>query len=207
MKAIGLLMAAAVGLGGFFAPLLRPSNSQALSREGIELYDQQQYHDAARVFDEARNIRTTPEATFDLGTALVGAGEHREGEALLRSVTAVPELASRSWYNQGNSQLTRGELDRAIESYVQSLRIEPTNMAAKRNLEIALRNRESQQSEPGEGGGEEGEEQQPTAGDSDAEAEPVDPELERILRSIEQQEREELSRMRRSRTGSRPLDW
>jgi Ca-activated chloride channel homolog len=207
MKIIGLIMAAALGVGGWLSPLLRPSNSQALAERGIELYEQQQYHDAARLFDEARAIRTTPEATFALGTALVGAGDHRGGEALLRSVAEVPDLAARSWYNQGNSQLTSGELDEAIESYVQSLRIEPTNMAAKRNLEIALRNLERQQSESGDGGGEGEDGQEPAAGDSRDEADPVDPELERILRSIEQQEREELSRMRRARTGSRPLDW
>lgn len=207
MKIIGLIMAAALGVGGWFSPLLRPSNSEALAERGIELYEQQQYQDAAQLFDEARAIRTTPEATFDLGTALVGAGDHRGGEALLRSAAEVPELAARSWYNQGNSQLTRGELAEAIESYAQSLRIDPTNMAAKRNLEIALRNRERQQSESGDGGGEGEDAQEPAAGDSRDDADPVDPELERILRSIEQQEREELSRMRRARTGSRPLDW
>jgi tetratricopeptide (TPR) repeat protein len=206
MKIIGLIMAAAVGVGGMLSPLLRPSNSQALAERGIALYEQRQYEDAARLFDEARAIRATPEATFGLGTALVGAGDHRGGEALLRSVAETPELAARSWYNQGNSQLTRGELAEAIESYAESLRIEPTNMAAKRNLEIALRNQQRQQSEPGDGGGEGEDAQEPAGGDSRDEAD-VDPEVERILRSIEQQEREELSRMRQARTGSRPLDW
>ena len=208
MKLVSLILAA-VSLSGLLSPLIRPSNSQKLSERGLELWNEEKYGEAAQAFAEAREIRTTAASTFDLGTALVGAREHQRGEDVLRSLTADEALAAPSAYNTGNSQLVRGALDEAIESYSQTLRIESTNLSEQRNLEIALRRKSEQQQSGGSGEGEDEEEQNPSGGEGqdDQESENLDPDLEKVLRSIDQQEREELSRMRRANAIRRPTDW
>ena len=160
------------------------------------------------MFEQSRELRTTAESTFDLGTALVGAEQHERGEQILRSLAGDETMMAPSWYNTGNSQLARGAIDEAIESYTQALRRSPTSMSAKRNLEIALR-RQEQQQQNGSGGGENEDEEQEEGSSGESEQEPaeLDPDLERVLRSVDQQEREELSRMRRANAMQRPTDW
>lgn len=210
MKSV-LGLIAAISLGGLFAPFARPSNSEKLSERGIEAFHGESYPEAVHAFEEARELRTTAQSTFDLGTTLVADQEHERGEKVLLSLAGDEDLAPSSWYNMGNSRLARGALDDAIESYVEALRLEPSNMSAKRNLEIALRRREEQQSQQdSEGSG--GEQDQPeqneqTPQQEQKQSEELDPDLEQILRSIDQQEREELSRMRRANAIRRPTDW
>lgn len=203
-----LVLIGAMSLGGFFSPLLRPSNSKALAEEGLELWDQEEFAEAAHRFEQSRELRTTAESTFDLGTALVGAGEHQRGEQILNSLVGDDRMAAASWYNTGNSRLDRGAVDEAIDAYTQALRIEPSNISAKRNLEIALRRRAEQQQESGPGSGDQDDPQgEPSPGEGEPESESLDPDLERVLRSIDQQEREELSRMRRAKAIQMPADW
>ncbi len=203
--AIALILA--LSAGSIFSPLLRPSNSRALSEEGLEQFADGRYDEAAQLFSRARELKPAPEATFDLGTALVAAKDHATGEKTLLSLTGDETLSAESWYNAGNSQLIRDALDEAIESYTESLRVDSSNLAAKRNLEIALQRREQQQSGgSGEGDDDEQEEgQSPAPGDQGDDQ--LDPDLESVLRSIEQQEQEELSRMRRANAIGRPADW
>lgn len=204
-----LVLILAFSLSGIFSPLVRPSNSRALSEEGLERFESGDYVGAAELFEQSRELNPAAETTFDLGTALAGAKEHERGEKLLRSLAEDEEMAAPGLYNTGNSQLARGALDEAVESYMQALRISPTNISAKRNLEIAMRRREQQEQRDGSGPGEsEGEEQeQSSTGRDEQESRPLDPDLERVLRSIEQQEREELARMRRANAIQRPTDW
>lgn len=196
-------------VSGLLEPVLRPANSRILSQQGLEQFDKEQYAAAAALFEQSRQLRPTAEATFDLGTALVGAKDHPRAEQMLQSLAGDPMLAGPSWYNAGNSQLARGALDEAIESYTQALRLSPTNMSAKRNLEIALQRQEQQQQRNGSGGGDQENDDQEQGSPEQNEQAPtsLDPDVERILRSIDQQEREELSRMRRANAMKRPTDW
>ncbi|MDX1585051.1 MAG: tetratricopeptide repeat protein [Thermoanaerobaculia bacterium] len=200
---------AAISLSGLFSPFLRPSNTRQLSEKGIESWQAEEFEEAAAAFEQARELRTSAESTFDAGTAMVAAGSHERGEQILRSLAADDELSASSWYNTGNSQLARGALDQAIDSYVEALRASPSNMSAKRNLEIALRRKQEQQQRSGEA---QGEQETPDPGqdpssEDQSGSEELDPDLEQVLRSIEQQEREELSRMRRANAVRRPTDW
>lgn len=208
MKSIAVLVLA-LSVGGLLSPLFRPSNSRALSQEGLERFERGEYAEAAELFEQSRELDAAAENTFDLGTSLIGAKEHARGEELLGSLAADDTMAAPSLYNAGNSQLSRGALDEAVESYTEALRISPTNVSAKRNLEIALRRREQQEqrgvSGPGENEGEE--QEQSSTGRDEEESSALDPDLERVLRSIEQQEREELARMRRANATQRPTDW
>lgn len=205
---VAVLLLAVASVASLFSPLLRPSNSKVLAEQGLEMWDEGAYTKAVESFEAARAIRTTAASTFDLGTSLVAAEEHGTGESVLRSLHGDETLAAKSLYNSGNSQLMRRALDEAIASYSDALRLEPSNISAKRNLEIALQRRARQQEENQAGASEEDPEgDQPAPAESDGSDEALDPDAEQILRSVDQQEREELSRMRRANAARRPTDW
>lgn len=209
-------------------PLLRQSNSEKLTREGIAAFEEKQNSAAARLFASAAEIAASSRAWFNLGTALVENGEPEPGEAALAKASEEGgAVAADAYFNRGNLALGAEQLEEAIELYSESLRLEPSMADAKRNLEIALRKKEEQeqqqeqQNQQQEGEGEEQPQPQPESGEEPSEGEdsspPNDPggeesseqmTPEEILRSIAQQEREELSRMRRGKTeGKRPVGW
>jgi Ca-activated chloride channel homolog len=211
-------------------PFLRPSNSEQLTREGIAALEEKQTAAAARLFARAAEIVGSSRALFNLGTALIENGETEPGEAALAKASEEGgAVAADAFFNRGNLALGAEQLDEAIEMYSESLRLEPSRADAKRNLEIALRKKEEQQNQQQEQQDQdqqedEGEQQpqpEPESGqeppDGDDSTPPNDPggeespeemSPEEILRSIAQQEREELSRMRREKSeGQRPVGW
>jgi Ca-activated chloride channel homolog len=209
-------------------PLLRQSNSEKLTREGIVAFEEKQNSAAARLFARAAEIAASSRAMFNLGTALLENGEPEPGAAALTKASEEGgAVAADAFFNRGNLALGAERLEEAIEMYSESLRLEPSMADAKRNLEIALRKKEEQenqqqeqQQEQQEGEGEEQPQPQPESGEEPPEGDgspPNDPggeesseqmSPEEILRSIAQQEREELSRMRREKTeGQRPVGW
>lgn len=214
MLLIALLAAAAAPL-----PILRPSNSKQLTRSGIEAYKAGNFEEAAHHFSEADSLSESERATFNAGTAAVAAGALAEGKRLLDLVLeGETPVAGDARFNDGNAELTAEQWDAAIEQYSEVLRRQPSAMDAKRNLEIALQRkteaeeRQDPQSEP---------QPQPTpsAGEEEQPAPPTTPPPgneegreqmtpEEILRSIAQQEREELQRMRRVKGSERrALGW
>lgn len=217
MKLVLPVIIGALSFGTVWSALTRESSSSRAAAEGIEAWEREETGAAAEAFGTAWQIREDPGSAFNLGTTLAAGGERELALRLLEQARTDPALAPASFYNEGTFELGNGNLDASIEALKQSLRLDPSNRDAKRNLEIALQQREEEQSRSQEqsGGGEDGEDQQqePDEGeqegresDEGSEAE-SDPRLESILQSVEDQEREELSRMRRARAQSRGNDW
>ncbi|MFN2443085.1 MAG: tetratricopeptide repeat protein [Thermoanaerobaculia bacterium] len=225
---ISLMLLAAAPL-----PFLRSSNSEKLTRDGIVAFEEKDPSTAAQLFARAAEIVDSSRAFFNLGTSLVENGELEPGTtALTKASEEGGAVAADALFNRGNVALSADRLDEAIEMYAESLRIEPSMADAKRNLEIALRKKEQkeqqQQQQQDQDQDQDQSEQQPqeqpesgeqppegddssTPNDPGGEEEDSSPEKmspEQILRSIAQQEREELSRMRRGKTeGRRPVGW
>ena len=185
----------------FIGPLLRTTNSRAAVSRGIEQFRNGDPTAAAESFARAQALRPTAAGAFDSGTARIAAGDRVSGAALLEPAIEDPERKADALYNRGNAGLLSRAYSEAIRDYEEVLRNRPGDRAAKRNLEIALRQQqqekeksERQQDRSDEGGASEGEQERP--GDADA-----------LLRSVEQQEREELKRMRGARQQRRRVGW
>lgn len=194
------------------------------------LYRAGKYEEAARIYQEViRGGKVEPYVHYNLGTALLRLGRYQEAQQHLQQATreAEAELKQRTQYNLGNRYLEEarkgaaGEqttqlLDAAIESYKHALRLDPGDMDAKWNLELALREREKQSQSPsgganqerprtqdeqdqspaagGQGGGQ-SQSQQPTGRGSNRgqnyEQRPMSQEeADRVLSAVEQDERE-----------------
>lgn len=59
--------------------------------------------------------------------------------------TADPALAAQAWYNLGNAFFDAEQWPQAVEAYQESLRLQPDDLDAKHNLELALQKLEEQQ--------------------------------------------------------------
>ncbi len=134
---------------------------------GNKYYRTGHYAEAVREYQKAiANGDDSPEVRYNLGTALLRLGKYEDAERQLRLALRElrPEVRQRAYYNLGNrylenarkapagdAQAYRQLLDGAVESYKQALRLQPDDMDAKWNLELALREREKQDKSPSGG--------------------------------------------------------
>lgn len=211
MRSMIAILAAAATVASW--PAFRPSNSERLTAAGRKAFAAGRFGDAAGSFDAAVAIRKNAFTLYNQGTAKVAAGD-AAGAAILDEIGRSPApVAGDALFNLGNAALLAREWDAAIARYEQVLRRSPRDADAKRNLEIALRRRQQEQQQ-----GNQGQRQPqpaPSAGEDEQRPAPSEPgegkeemTAEEILRSIAQQEKEELRRMRLRKTGEeRPVGW
>lgn len=143
---LAMLSGTAFGIGDF--------------ERGNRLYREGRYEEAVAAYEKAlRDGHDSPQLRYNLGTALVRLERFEEADRhlqlALRSVD--PEIRKRVYYNLGNRSLIPGRaggpqssqlLDAAIQNYRQALRLDPADLDAKWNLELALREREKQDQQP-----------------------------------------------------------
>lgn len=194
----------------FFQPWLAPSNSEALTREGRARYGAGAVGEAVERFREAEARRPGGATTFNRGTAQIAGGEVDEGAAAMATAANDPRFTADAIYNRGNAALMREQWDAAIRDYEEVLRREPARPDAKRNLEIALRRKQAasdaapqsgpQQPRPGSS---QPQPQEPEQGEGDGGERRERTPDEEILRAIAEQERQELSRMRKQAAPAR----
>ena len=192
--------ALAAGLLGLVAAkdFVRETNSHAANARGVQAFSKKQYSAAAGAFARAQQLAPSARAAFNLGTADVAAGRREEGSAQLAEAMKDPQLRADALFNRGNSALEAKALDRAVADYIQALRTNPGHAGAKRNLELALK-RQEQQRRSGGGGKQEQKSQpqpQPKPSNGQQKPKPGEADLDALLRSVQQQEQEELRRMK-----------
>jgi len=196
---------------------VRPTNPHAANAKGVKAFDKKEYGDAAKSFRDANAMRPSPAAAYNLGTAQIAAGSREEGSASLARAMSDPTLRADALYNRGNSALAANSYDYAIRDYTAALKLRPNDAQAKRNLEIALA-KKAMQSQGGGGGQNSGGGQQPkpqpNQSGKDQQQKKAEPErgngdanADALLRAVQQQEKEELSRMRRQRPEERKIGW
>ena len=202
----------AVGLLGIVAAkdFVRDTNSHAANARGVKAFAKKQYSAAVEAFGRAQQLAPSARAAFNLGTSEVAAGKREEGSAQLAEAMKDPQLRADALFNRGNSALAAKAFEQAAADYKEALKLRPNDAAAKRNLEIALvRQRQQQRS------GESGKENKNQNAENDRrqqqqsqapQPKPGDIDLDALLRSVQQQEQEELRRMK-ARAGEAKVGW
>ena len=204
-------MIAVLLLAWNIAQLWRDTNSHAANVHGVKSFAQKKYVDAVKDFATANAIAASPKRAFNLGTAQVAAGNREQGSTTLAKAMGDAQLRADALFNRGNSALASNAFTYAIKDYADVLRMRPGDMAAKRNLEIALARKSMvQRSSSGSKQPQSGPTPQPQPQNTEAapnDKQKQDANVEALLRSVQQQEQEELSRMHRARGEKLHVGW
>jgi tetratricopeptide (TPR) repeat protein len=201
MKVFAILLIAGLP---FVQRLTRETNSHASTARGVKQFAAKKYAEAQKSFATSASIAPTPARSFNLGTSQIAAGNREAGSSTIAKALADPALRADAHFNRGNSALAANAFDYAIRDYSDVLRLQPADTAAKRNLEIALRRKQAMQKQQGGGNGSQKDQgpqpqqkPQPSPQQGGTQQPKNDPNVEGLLRSVQQQEQEELSRMHR----------
>lgn len=121
--------------------LLSGQNNHVHLLRGDRLFDKQDYAGAQAAYSQAEG----PTGAYNAGNAAFQQGDFEAAAGLFRraaEAAALPSAKSDAWYNLGNALMKQGDFAAAYEAYQKSLRLLPTRSDAKRNLEIARRNKQ-----------------------------------------------------------------
>lgn len=136
--------------------LLRDQVDKAIAilREGVELYPHRAvlYNNLAVALERAGNggealamaergsleDPTIPQLHKNVGDLHYAGGRFDDAlEAYLRAVRYEPELGSDVYLRLGNTRFERGEAEEAARCWQRALSLDPGNVAARRNLQLA----------------------------------------------------------------------
>jgi Ca-activated chloride channel family protein len=190
----------------------KDTNSRAASERGRKAYDEKQYAQSAQNYRRAHELAPSAQSAFNLGTAEIAAGQREQGSATLTEAIKDPALRADALYNRGNSALAAKATEHAIRDYTEALRANPNHASAKRNLEIALQRREQERRNASAGGqknqqGQSPQKPQPQPSGGKQQPKPGEVDLEALLRSVQQQEQDELRRMKGKASGDARVGW
>ncbi len=113
-----------------------------LVEKGNEAFKQSDYKTALDFYHSAEtDLPESPELDYNIGSALSkDEGYEQAVEKLTRALNTTDiGLEASAHYNLGNTHYWMGDYQKAITSYENSLRINPDDMDAKYNLELARR--------------------------------------------------------------------
>lgn len=107
-------------------------------RKGNRLYGEQRMEEAQKSYREAlQREPNSIEAGFNLGDSQYAKGEYEAAESsftdILEAEGASDEIRAKAFYNRGNAQFQQQKLSEALESFKESLRLNPTDLEAKYN--------------------------------------------------------------------------
>ena len=136
--------------------------SQAI-KQGNAHYKAEAYDAALEAYQSAAKDRPEDAIThYNLGTALYQKKQFEKSvDEFRRSLdTADPVHQAQGYYNLGNAQIQLDEIEGAIRSYKSALRLNPADLDAKHNLELALERLEQQSQQNRSESGDEDKDQQ-----------------------------------------------
>ncbi|MBS5524833.1 MAG: tetratricopeptide repeat protein [Alistipes sp.] len=129
---------------------------RSLVRKGTRQYNKGNYEQAISRYEQAlQAVAGQFEATYDLGNALYKAERFDRAEQTMQQAAAdslrTDTERAEAFYNLGNAQFKQQKYKEALESYKQSLRLNPSDMEAKYNY--AYTKRLLDENKDGGGGG------------------------------------------------------
>ena len=117
------------------------------NREGNRLFNAGKYAEAGKAYLDAQvQDPGRPELSYNLGNTLIKQKQYTDAMKWLAQAMQKADkgLQQQAWYNAGNALYEMGNFQDAIQSYIQSLRLNPGDRDAKHNLELAWRKLEEQ---------------------------------------------------------------
>ncbi len=120
-------------------------------REGNGHYESQRFADAEKAYRRAlQKDSLSVEGAFNLGDAHYATGNFAAAEEQFRRVAERKEGVNNeqkaaAYYNLGNAQFQQQKLDEALESYKESLKLNPSDLEAKFNYAYTKAMKEQQE--------------------------------------------------------------
>ena len=150
-----MLVAVLVAVGCGSASAQRMPERSAV-RSGNRQFHKGNYERSIERYEEAlRFAPTSFEALYDLGNGLYEAERYEQAEQTMLKAAAdtlrTETERAEAFYNLGNAQFKQQKYKEALESYRQSLRLNPSDMETKYNYAYTKRLLDDQQN--GDGGG------------------------------------------------------
>lgn len=128
------------------APLLAgftwPGTVEWLCARGVARYREGEYGEATRAFTRAlEHDPGNATLRYNRGSALYRQGRFPEAAEVLEAAASAEDTGLRrdAHYNLGNARFRQSDFEAAIEAYKEALRLDPGDMDAKHNLELAQR--------------------------------------------------------------------
>lgn len=181
-------------------------------RHGNYLEQKGEYEEALESYQKALvQEPDNPKIHYNIGRVLYRMGKYDEAvsEFQLGFLEKDRIFQSEVFYNIGNSQFKKMQLEGSIEAYKMSLLANPEDLQAKQNLEFCLKIKEQLENQPQN----DSTKQQQQPPDEEPRSEPDENEIskeqaERVLQAMENKEKENLERSRiQPEEGSVEKDW
>jgi Ca-activated chloride channel homolog len=117
-------------------------------REGDAAYLRKDYKKAELDYRNAQEAERSYKGSFNLGNSLYMQQRHDDALQIYADVAKRGidnDMRSQAFYNQGNTHIQKSEYDKAIDAYKQSLRLNPNDEDAKKNLAFAKKLQQEKQ--------------------------------------------------------------
>ncbi|MGD8464990.1 MAG: tetratricopeptide repeat protein [Anaerolineae bacterium] len=143
---VPVLLLAALALAGC------GTSAEKLNAEGNEAFAEQNYEEALAAYTQAQeDAPELAEPHYNAANAYYREADYGQSqqqiEQALVGEDSQASLDQHSYYNLGNTFFEAQKYEAAIEAYQEALRLDPEDVAAKQNLELALRQLQDQQQE------------------------------------------------------------
>ncbi|MBL7817484.1 MAG: tetratricopeptide repeat protein [Saprospiraceae bacterium] len=132
----------------FFNTIVNGQTAHKLLRKGDNSYLNNDYKLAEENYTKAQQVQRSAKGDYNLGNAIYQ--QQRYDDAIKQyddiiAKTKDSKLKFNSLYNKGNAHFWKKEYDKAIDAYKNSLRLNPNDSDAKKNLALAQRMLQQQQ--------------------------------------------------------------
>lgn len=139
-----------------FTPTAIAASAASKNKTGNRLFEQGKFQDAEKAYLDAQaSMPGRPELSYNLGNSLIKQRKYEQAlQALAQAIGKGDKgLQARGHYNIGNALFDMGKWQESAQSYIRSLRLNPADMDAKHNLELALKRMQEQKQEQPKGQG------------------------------------------------------
>ncbi|KPL15988.1 hypothetical protein AMJ74_00100 [candidate division WOR_3 bacterium SM1_77] len=180
-------------------------------RRGNYLYRKGKYEEALKKYQEALvQEPDNPKIHYNIARALYKMEQYDEAisEFQLGLLEKDKNFHANTFYNIGNCQFKKGQLNAAIESYKTTLLLNPEDTDAKQNLEFCLKVKEHLENQPQGDSLSQQQQPQPQPQPQPRKSEVSREEAARILQALKNKEKENLEKSKKKERKERvEKDW